>query len=1016
MRHFVRFAATVAVLFGVMAASGGAVGGFQVHGIGFAKGCQSPTTIGDPYLCLYIITNNVDTAHDSLTISSIVDNVHAFGGDVSQGNILSSLTLHLSGGAFCNNTPVNGTGSGNTSCTIPFGGSIVSDLYSQYSPTGADWANLPGHVLTDTADLTWQDTCVPSDNTPPSSNCVANTDFLAPAGSQSEILQLPSSTATSIHNAAHQVVTAVAAGSTVHDFVTVTGVQGKPVPSGNVNVDWFLNNTCAGQPQSSSGSVGPLDGNGQFDAIGFAKGPLAAGLFAFRANYLGDDNYVPSDGGCEPLTVVDADIQISPLTATNPIGTNHTLTGHVNVNDGTGSAPAPANTQISFSIESGPGSFVGGVNTCLTIGATGSCTVQITSAVPGVTTVKASTDVSVVGVSLHRETGDGLPGDSGNASKQWVGAKIAIAPSATNAVGAPHTFTVTVSRNTGSGYVAAPGEHVDFTLTNSNGAAFVLNAAASTCDNAGPNTDAQGQCVIVFTSPTGGQVTGHASAVLAVDGGFVTVQTDATGDNSADAVKTYVDANIQITPQIATNPIGTTHTLTGHVNVNNGAGGFTNAPAGTLITFTKVSGPGSFVGGINTCTTVGATGSCTVQITSLTTGTTVVKAATDVTVGGVVLHRETADGLAGDSGNASKNWVGVGAQISIAPSATNEVGQPHTFTVTLLKDTGTGIFVPAAGEHVDFTLTDSNGGAATLNAAASTCDNAGPNTNAQGQCTIVFSSPTSGKVTGHASATLTLGGGPVHVETTGTGGNGSDAVKTFVDAYITISPPEATNPTGTIHTYVAQVFVNTGNGLFVPAPDGTVVTFTLLPGSVGSFTAGNTCVTSGGSCSINTTSSVGGNDTMQASTTVTVGGVTMTRRSLERRERDDDFGCCSAALAPAPAPAPAPAAAPAARDRHASRDRDREGSRPADGRAGRNGDLQHHGHEHRRRDAHERPCDGCAGSGLREDVGRHSGAGVDGTGCLGHLHVHACERAGGLHERRGRDGHPAGRPGRHGER
>src|SRR5260370_737418 len=32
----------------------------------------------------------------------------------------------------------------------------------------------------------------------------------------------------------------------------------------------------------------------------------------------------------------DANIQISPLTAFNEIGATHTLTGHVNVNDGTG--------------------------------------------------------------------------------------------------------------------------------------------------------------------------------------------------------------------------------------------------------------------------------------------------------------------------------------------------------------------------------------------------------------------------------------------------------------------------------------------------------------------------------------------------------------------------------------------------------------------------------------------------------------------------------------------------------
>src|SRR5262249_34907298 len=134
--------------------------------------------------------------------------------------------------------------------------------------------------------------------------------------------------------------------------------------------------------------------------------------------------------------------------------------------------------------------------------------------------------------------------------------------------------------------------------------------------------------------------------------------------------------------------------------------GSANAPDGTLITFSKVSGPSSFVGGVNTCTTSGGTGSCSVQITSSATGTTVIRATSTVTGAGVSLTRTTKEGVTGDSVDAQKNWVD--AKISITPNATNEVGQPHTFTVTLQKDSGSG-FVPANGEHVAVTLTDSNG-------------------------------------------------------------------------------------------------------------------------------------------------------------------------------------------------------------------------------------------------------------------------------------------------------------------
>jgi hypothetical protein len=145
-----------------------------------------------------------------------------------------------------------------------------------------------------------------------------------------------------------------------------------------------------------------------------------------------------------------------------------------------------------------------------------------------------------------------------------------------------------------------------------------------------------------------------------------------------------------------------------------------------------------------------------VTITSATAGTTVVSATSDIPVNGQTITRTTgtaANTAAGGSDNASKSWAS--AKIVIAPSATNEVGHPHTFTVTLSKDSGTGSFVPAEGEHVSVTLTDSSG--ASHSAETGSCTTAGPNTDANGQCTITFVSSAAGKVTGHATATLTIG-------------------------------------------------------------------------------------------------------------------------------------------------------------------------------------------------------------------------------------------------------------------
>jgi hypothetical protein len=655
--------------------------------------------------------------------------------------------------------------------------------------------------------------------------------------------------------------------SGVHPTVTLTASNGAAVAN--------LVDDCATTGTDSNGEC----------TVSFTSNTagVITGHAAATVTIDGTDFPVQTDGqggntGDATKRFVDANIQISP-NGVNRVGATHTFTAHVNVNDGLGGGfvNAPDGTAISFTIDSGPGSFTS-PNPCTTSGGTGSCTITLSSAVTGVTTVSAHSTLLVSGVSLTRNT-NGVGANSGPATKTWVNAAISIAPNATNEVGQPHTFTVTLQKDVGdgAGFVAFAGAHVDFTLTDSNGAVSVLNAAASTCDDAGANTNASGQCTIVFTSNSAGTVTGHASwtGTLGTPSAF-TVETDGVAPNSGDAVKTFVDANIQITPQTATNPITTNHTLTGHVNVNTGSGGFVNAPDGTTINFSIISGPGSFVGP-SSCTTSGGTGSCTVVISSSTTGTTTIRATTDVTVGGIVLHRETGDAHAGDSADASKTWVN--AKITIAPSATNEVGQPHTFTVTLSNDSGTGTFVPAPGEHVDVTLTDSNG--ANHTAPTGTCTNPGPNTDANGQCTITFTSNSTGKVTGHATATLSINGATVTVSTNGIAPNSDDAVKTFVDAHISITPT-ATNGITENHTFTVHIEADNGTNSGFQPVSGLNPTVTLTPAG-GASVSGvtDTCASTGtnasGDCTVTFTSNSAGTVTGHASITFSVGGASLTR-------------------------------------------------------------------------------------------------------------------------------------------
>ena len=187
----------------LVAGVGSAAAQTAFHGIGFVKSCDSPTRVGDPLNCQYAVFNlpRIDTALDTLLIAGVVDTVHSAGGDVPSGNILGALQLVFTGPVSC----VGGSGSGTdadpyvgaTACSLPSGSVITTNLHSFYTVKAADFA-LPSHQLTDTATLLWSDLCNGT-----SDNCTAGPQT-GTAPSATTVEQLASSTATVIHNAAHQ--------------------------------------------------------------------------------------------------------------------------------------------------------------------------------------------------------------------------------------------------------------------------------------------------------------------------------------------------------------------------------------------------------------------------------------------------------------------------------------------------------------------------------------------------------------------------------------------------------------------------------------------------------------------------------------------------------------------------------------------------------------------------------------------------------------------------------------------
>src|SRR5215212_7665353 len=210
MRRLLTLLAVLALV-GAIGVSGAAAADVN-HGIGFTKGCTSPTKIGDPYSCSFTIRNVLDAAQDTLTINSLVDTVHAASGDQTTGNILGTVSITTTttatgptqSGATCTASGGNGTAAtpytGVTSCTLPFGGRVNVLSTSHYTVQAGDFA-LSLDQLKDDATLGWRDLC----NDPAltgNTNCNPNPPNVT-AASLTVVQQLPSQTATEIHNAAH---------------------------------------------------------------------------------------------------------------------------------------------------------------------------------------------------------------------------------------------------------------------------------------------------------------------------------------------------------------------------------------------------------------------------------------------------------------------------------------------------------------------------------------------------------------------------------------------------------------------------------------------------------------------------------------------------------------------------------------------------------------------------------------------------------------------------------------------
>ncbi len=327
-------------------------------------------------------------------------------------------------------------------------------------------------------------------------------------------------------------------------------------------------------------------------------------------------------------TWVNAIISISP-NAFNEVNDPHTFVATIQKDLGNGTFVPAANEAVTVTLTpdstacpSPTGPFTGTTN------ASGEFSVTFTSACAGTITAHASSTLAVGASAPFTIQTDSLGGNSPDATKVFQDAKISITPNGSNAVGSDHTFTATVmvDLGQGGGFVLAPdGTPVTFTSVDSNG------ATSSPAPPVGCVTTG-GSCTTAITSPTSGTtvVSAHVTFTTPAPGNIeITRHTDGTHGSSGPATKIWRDAFIQITPQDAINPVGTTHVLTITVTATNG--GVLASGTATASIVSPPSTTGSFVGSPSCNYTGGAaTASCTVTITSAATGLTSVHATSTI--------------------------------------------------------------------------------------------------------------------------------------------------------------------------------------------------------------------------------------------------------------------------------------------------------------------------------------------------------------------------------------------------
>lgn len=471
--------------------------------------------------------------------------------------------------------------------------------------------------------------------------------------------------------------------------VSYDSISASAVDSGS-NQPSASTSTCATPVISNGGDTATctltISNTVQDEFVANASASLHIGGVAFSRTTAPDGSLAgPNGSGPSTKDYVDGSVALSPLNAENAVGAPHTF--HVTVN-----AYHPAGVSASFTSivpvlteASGTPAPTTDTSTCgspvlSNSGDTAGCTVTINSSSSGTYHLNATTHIrftksGVSDLTIVRSTDSGIavsgPNGTGEATKVYDAPHVTIDPTAVNEIGHQHVFTVTAYSIPNS---TTTFDSIDVSVLDSGG--NPPGTMSTTCNNPTLSTVAgadQASCTVTVDNTTPDVFTAGATVHLTVNGFATSVSTNGVGLNSGPATKTYVSANIGLTPLTADDPVGDLHTITATVTTDDGSGsGAQPARDGTVVDWSIQSGPGSLA--TPSCTVSGGKGTCTDVLTSNLAGTTVVRATVTVTVDTVQLTRTTADHIVGDSTDATKNWHKLQPSIATVPSAGGTLG------------------------------------------------------------------------------------------------------------------------------------------------------------------------------------------------------------------------------------------------------------------------------------------------------------------------------------------------------